>query len=422
MDTICVARFSINSRLYYIARLEKEVPKLDLFSQLSQVPHYPKVYWSHRDNDEKRIAFGRILGSYHIPTIRCREKIKGNAFDPRFYGGRSFETSPKKSTLFESFKRQYFFMPKYEIIEKENRFILNEYLISESPFEELEFEPADLFFDELNSDFEFNLLRSEHKPSYALWEKSIQHLIKDIQDQKLDKAVVARQTEIDLDRPANPYAILKKIQSSFSKSSFFCFQFKKGSAFLGATPECLYTRTNRYLKTEAIAGTTPKGENRNLLKSPKELHEFTYVTDFLSSRLKKISSNLTKKENKTVDIGYLKHLYSEFEAELLPEVQDEKIISSLFPSPALSGFPQKQAIEKIKEIEGVDRHWYASPVGWIAEHSAELIIAIRSCLISKQKVHLFVGNGIVKGSTPQKEWDELNTKMTPFLSLFKHES
>lgn len=422
MDQISVARFSFNSRLYYLAKQEKEIPKLDLFSQLTQVPDYPKVYWSHRDNEEKRIAYGRILGSYRIPSIKCREIIKGQPFDPRFYGGRSFETRPRRNNLFESFKRQYFFLPKYEIIQKGNRYTLCSYLISQRPIENLHFESPCLFLDPLESKIEFNLLHSEHKPSYALWEKTIHHLIKEIQNKKLDKVVVARQTEIKLDRNVNPYLVLKNIQNSFAKSSFFCFEFKKGAAFLGATPECLYTRKNRYIKTEAIAGTAPTKEKHNLLSSSKELNEFSFVPDFLSSKLRKISTSLTKTDNKTIDIGYLKHLYSEFEAELLPEVEDENIIASLFPSPALSGFPQREAIEKIKEIEGVDRHWYASPVGWISEHSAELIIAIRSCLISKEKVHLFVGNGIVDGSTPQREWDELNTKMTPFLSLFSHEN
>jgi menaquinone-specific isochorismate synthase len=419
---ISLAKFSINSRQYSILKNQIEIKPIDLFSQLSKTDFYPKVYWSHRDDEESRIAFGKILGSYRIPIIKLKEEITGPSFDPRFYGGRSFEGCTNKKSLFESFRRQYFFLPKYEIVQRKESTFLNLYEIATGDLDVKEIAKPPLFYEILDDTFDFKVTDFKHIPTYDVWDKQITSLIHDIQTKKLDKAVIARQSSLSLNQEMNPFALLKKLQGSFLKSSFFCFQFKPTHSFLGATPECLYSRNNSFLKTEAIAGTTDLLKKTNLLESNKEVGEFSYVTQFISAALEKISSNLLKSKDKTVNVGYLRHLYSQFEAKLKPEVTDQNIIDSLFPSPALSGYPQDKALSKINELEDFNRDWYASPIGWISQSRAELIIAIRSCLISKLKVHLFVGNGIVKDSTPKKEWEELDIKMSPFLKLFNHES
>lgn len=419
LESSSLAIFTINKRSYYIARNLLQIAKIDLFNQLSKTLFFPKVYWSHRDEEESKILFGKILGSYKIPTIKLREHISGEAFEPKFYGGRSFESDSTKKNAFKTFRRQYFFLPQYEIIQKNDQHFLYCYKISTIPFKNLKIKLPEIFNESLDEEFHFKVLNCIHSPTYCKWEKQISALIQEIQNKKLDKAVIARQSTFKLDQTLNPYQVLKKIQKSFSNSSFFSFQFKAGAAFLGATPECLYSRRYFNLKTEAIAGTCSLIEKKDLLKSPKEIDEFSYVTTFLSDKLKKMSFDLQKKQNKIVNIGYLKHLYSQYEAKLLPKVSDEEIINSLFPSPALSGFPQQKALKKIQSIEDFNRHWYASPIGCISENYAELIIAIRSCLISNMKIHLFVGNGIVKDSDPKKEWEELDIKMKPFLSLLK---
>lgn len=419
---ISLAKFAINSRVYSILQNEIEIKPIDLFSQLSNINIFPKVYWSHRDDKESRIAFGKILGSYRIPVIKLKEQLEGSSFEPRFYGGRSFDGDSTKKTLFETFRRQYFFLPQYEIVQKKDKTSLFIYEIATSDLKPKRLKEPSLYYKSLNETLDFKVTNLKHIPTYEVWNKQITSLIKDIQTKKLDKAVIARQSSFSLNQDVNPYVVLKKLQESFFKSSFFCFQFKPTHSFLGATPECLYSRKNSYLKTEAVAGTTDLLQNTNLLESKKEKNEFSYVTLFLSDALKRIGHNLLKKNDKTLNLGYLKHLYSQFEAKLKPEVTDKEIIDSLFPSPALSGYPQNKALLKIKDLEDFNRDWYASPIGWISESRAELVIAIRSCLISKQNVHLFVGNGIVKDSNPQKEWDELDMKMSPFLTLFNYES
>ncbi len=421
-EKCCLAKFQINSKNYFVACQTTKIKPLDLFFQLSSTPIFPKVYFSHRDDQEKRIACGKLLVCHKIPKITRIAQLLGKPFEIRFYGGKAFEADPKKKHPFKTFRNQYFFLPQHEITQNNNEFFLHTYDLSTKKT----FSPCfkDLTLHKMTTldPLLFNVESCTHLPNNKTWNKRIAALIKDIQNNLLEKAVIARQSIVELDRSIDPFMLLKKLETQFSHSSTFCFQLKKHTAFLGATPECLYTRKMGSLKTEAIAGTCASGADTDLLSSNKEIKEFGYVTHFLAKRLGELSSTLKQDENKVVDIGYLRHLYSLFEAKLQPGISDWHIISKLFPSPALCGTPAKAAFGKIKQLEDFNRHWYAAPVGWISENQAQLIIAIRSCLISDQKVHLFVGNGIVKDSDPQKEWDELNVKLKPFFNLFNHEN
>ena len=72
----------------------------------------------------------------------------------------------------------------------------------------------------------------------------------------------------------------------------------------------------------------------------------------------------------------------------------------------------------LREIEGFDRGWYASGVGVIGQQTAELAVAIRSALVTDEMISLFAGAGIVKGSDPELEWQELEHKISVGLKVF----
>ena len=73
-----------------------------------------------------------------------------------------------------------------------------------------------------------------------------------------------------------------------------------------------------------------------------------------------------------------------------------------------------QALTFLEEHEPFSRGWYGSPIGWITSQEANIAVAIRSALIKDKQLTLFAGAGIVQGSEPDKEWEELEQKITPF--------
>ncbi len=114
-------------------------------------------------------------------------------------------------------------------------------------------------------------------------------------------------------------------------------------------------------------------------------------------------------------LNHLQHLYNQLTGQLKEHIDDGDIINELHPTPAVGGFPREAALEQIGWLEPFDRGWYAAPVGWISEDAAEFVVAIRSGLVAGQQLHLYSGAGIVEGSSPSKEWEEIENKISNFI-------
>jgi isochorismate synthase EntC len=72
----------------------------------------------------------------------------------------------------------------------------------------------------------------------------------------------------------------------------------------------------------------------------------------------------------------------------------------------------------MSELEGLDRGWYAGPVGWMdAAEDGEFCVAIRSALLRDRIAHVFAGNGIVADSDPAAELAETEVKLGALLPL-----
>ena len=88
----------------------------------------------------------------------------------------------------------------------------------------------------------------------------------------------------------------------------------------------------------------------------------------------------------------------------------------LHPTPAVGGEPWEAAEPLIPALEGLNRGWYAGPVGWMdAAEDGEFCVAIRSALLRDRTGHLFAGNGIVIDSEPEAELAETEVKVGALL-------
>jgi menaquinone-specific isochorismate synthase len=56
-------------------------------------------------------------------------------------------------------------------------------------------------------------------------------------------------------------------------------------------------------------------------------------------------------------------------------------------------------------------------VGWIGREAAEFAVGIRAGLVEENQIALFSGAGIVEGSTPDREWDEIEQKIGDFAAI-----
>jgi hypothetical protein len=91
-------------------------------------------------------------------------------------------------------------------------------------------------------------------------------------------------------------------------------------------------------------------------------------------------------------------------------------VAALAPTPAVAGEPRTAALDLIRQLEPAARGWYAGPIGWVEPEAACFAVAIRSGLLSGDRLALHAGAGIVPGSHPDREWHELEAKLGAFLA------
>ncbi len=269
------------------------------------------------------------------------------------------------------------------------------------------------------------IIRRTYSPTRSEWESNVQKALKSIQKSELHKVVLARCLTLELATAPNPLAIAAALKPKSQGAFLFCLQSPTFS-FLGATPERLFARKGNELHTEAIAGTRRRGKNGSederlklqLLNSPKDLREFSFVQTYLQETLQPLADPIHFSPLSIHATQNVQHIYSRCTATLKKEVTDEELLHHLHPTPALCGMPKQKALQFIQKFEPFDRGLYGGVIGWKTSHSSEWIVAIRSCLIEGKTVKLYSGTGIVAGSDPQEEWEELDQKLKLYDGIF----
>jgi menaquinone-specific isochorismate synthase len=198
------------------------------------------------------------------------------------------------------------------------------------------------------------------------------------------------------------------------------------TAFLSATPERLYRRRNHHIVGEALAGTRPRGKTpeddlrlgEKLLTSQKEAREHAFVADSVRTALSDLCRSLSADDHRSlVKLPRVQHMVTRFEGELRPGIGDGHLLTRLHPTAAVGGYPANLARSRLRRLETFDRGWYAGPIGWIGVDEAEFAVGIRSGLVQGDTLRLFSGAGIVEGSHPDREWDEIEDKIGTFLNI-----
>lgn len=238
-------------------------------------------------------------------------------------------------------------------------------------------------------------------PDWEGWKERVDAFLKS----GLKKVVLARQTTFTFTSPPSVAELLANLPNLGVK---FAIE-SGGSYFFGSTPEHLFTRRGREIETEALAGTST--DPKELFASEKDQREFFFVCKFIQEALWELCEEYTESKLRVKKAGIVYHLHRKFVGTLKRGVDDAQIIERLHPTPAMGGVPRQAALQWIAAHEPLDRGWYSAPIGWSSCEHAEFAIAIRSGLLTGAKLHLFAGVGLVQGSDPQKEWEELECKI-----------
>ena len=251
---------------------------------------------------------------------------------------------------------------------------------------------------------------------YERWTALVSRALAAIDRGELDKVVLARSREVEAAQAIDPAAVLAALAARHPACRTFLLRGERGSVFLGSTPETLCRIDGSLLRTEALAGSARPGDGAALLGRQKELREHRWVVDHLLHGLAGVAGAVQRRPEPDVrELANVIHLVTPISARLSPGRSAADVVAALHPTPAVAGVPTKDALRFLAEHEPLARGLYAGLVGWVGPGRAELSVALRSALVRGATARLFVGAGIVRGSSPAAEWAETALKSRALL-------
>ena len=282
----------------------------------------------------------------------------------------------------------------------------------ESELIEMEFIPntinkktnSDTFVDELTKNNFKNL---------------VQKAIEEIGKQIFLKVVLSREEILDL-QDFDLEDLFKKILNSYPTAFNYCWFHPEIGLWMGATPERLLKANGIKFHIVALAGTQLFQNNETVIWGNKEQVEQQFVTDYILETIKNVTYEVEISLPYSLKAGNLLHLKTDIKGIINEKVSLKQLVLLLHPTPAVCGLPKSSAKDFIIENEGYNRSFYAGFLGEINKNEnseTDLFVNLRCMQIKQEldrtKAHLYIGCGVTKDSTPEKEWQEtVNKAMT----------
>jgi len=440
--------FAVNKQTKVVS-LATQIPSVDPLTCLQKMGHSNTLnfYWENCSKQEAVAAWGVTIrgntdlnsrfSSAQALVEKWFKRISREGAStlvigkPSIFCGFSFFSEVKES---EPFQSGTLFLPRFQIVKKNKNccLIVNFPLENESEkddvIEQIEQKINSINWSDLEqlekNDRSLLSVNREQTQDSDYFKSVVESALNSIAAGELSKIVIAHTTEIKSALPFNVIESLANLRELHPDCYIFSTSNGEGQNFVGASPERLLSVQNQQLVTDALAGSAPRGGNNTedlhlanlLLKNRKEKREHQAVRDFVIERLKSIGLKPQQLPLQILKLSNIQHLWTPIYGHLPPDIEPLEIIELLHPTPAVAGVSTESACEKIRYYEKCDRSLYAAPLGWVDyEGNCEFIVGIRSALIDGDLARLYAGAGIVSGSNPDKEFDEVQLKLQSLL-------
>jgi isochorismate synthase len=237
----------------------------------------------------------------------------------------------------------------------------------------------------------------------------------------LRKVVLARSEDLHTDQPIDPWEVLKQLRTDVDPAStaYLC-DLPVGGAFIGLTPERLFSLRGKELSTHALAGSRGRGVTPDedqaladdLLACTKERKEHNLVVEHLQEHLRhRFEGPMTLPKTPSIrQLASVQHLETAMSGQL-KNADPWDLLAALHPTPAVCGLPTSASKRIIHRHEHLDRGLYTGAVGWLLGNRAEAIVPLRGGIVAGRQARLFAGAGIVDSSDPEQERHETDLKL-----------
>lgn len=443
-----VSTNSIQSKT--LSSLIFDFEEIDFTSILNNIQKREEVYF-HTTHVEENISFLGFDSIFQIQTsgksrlADTEKKIielekyfisNWNEFNldsiPLFLGGMKFSIN-NTGGLWNDFADSEWFIPKFLFFEFHSKpYLIYNFFGSRTSQNDINTD-----FEILNSLLQTNLVDNKQIGRIVIssngkekegWIRNIKKALEEIDSGKVQKIVLSRQVDIELESKINISKIIKRLGERYPRCYVFAFR-KNDSIFFGASPEKLAKISNGWIEADALAGSVARGESEendellanSLLTSKKDLAEQKIVVSFIRDSFSQFCDEIIFDENPIIrKLPNIQHLWTPIKGKINSNESIFTILKELHPTPAICGVPWNKALDSIIEMEPHDRGLFSGMIGWFNfNNEGEFAVAIRSALLKNRSIYAFAGCGIVKGSDPEFEYAESELKLRPILSLFE---
>jgi para-aminobenzoate synthetase component 1 len=197
-----------------------------------------------------------------------------------------------------------------------------------------------------------------------------------------------------------------------------------GYAIVSASPELFLARRGRRVWTMPIKGTSPLGDSANeVLSSNKNRAEHVMIVDLERNDLSRVCEPGSVRWPVLMaerELAGVVHLVSNVEGTLREDVGLADLLEATFPGGSITGAPKIAAVDHIAALEPVGRGASMGALGRVWPNGdLELALTIRTFAVAEERIHLWVGGGIVWDSESDAEIEESWVKARPLLDALK---
>jgi menaquinone-specific isochorismate synthase len=352
-----------------------------------------------------------------------------DATGPLLFGGFSFDTYKSDSELWNQFGDNLFYIPAFMLsIVKGQAYLTTNVLCTPD-------DQATLFIEMINERDQLvenksksnnkNELIEQNEVDPDGWKAMVSAAVTNMKTSDIEKVVLARELRLTFNDKVMSENVVENLLNE--QPSSYIFSFESGSdCFIGATPERLMKKRGNELYSTCLAGSIARGKDRledeklerELLNDEKNRIEHQYVVSMITEALSPVCVSLhVPSEPVIMKNRHIQHLYTPVQGTCDENVSIFDIVDKLHPTPAMGGLPKEKAVVMIREIENLERGFYAAPLGWTDSYgNGEFAVGIRSALLQGREASLFAGCGVLPDSTPESEYHETGMKFNPMLS------
>lgn len=378
---------------------------------------YPQFYWQQRSGDEEIAALGVAESFSTLSAARQFLSDRYASPDTRICGLNAF--TPGQSHLF---------LPRLLWLRTGGAATLRLTLSSEESLQD-DARCALEFLQQLQAirpitTLSSHIVRETHLPARPEWLSLVSQATDAIARGEFEKVVLARATDLQFDQRVTAIALMAASRRINHNCYHFCMMFDAQNAFMGSSPERLWRRRGKRLRTEALAGTVASHADDAqshrlgewLLNDDKNQRENMLVVEDICQRLQHHTQALEVLPAQIVRLRKVQHLRRCIWTEL-KTADDEQCLHLLQPTAAVAGLPRDPARAFILRKEPFEREWYAGSAGYLSPEQSEFCVTLRCARVSDTAVRLYAGAGIVSGSVPEEEWQEIENKAAGLRTL-----